>query len=182
MTQLASARPFLSGLTISGGEPTLQPEFTGELASLARAAGLHTLVDANGSAPLEVWERLAPLTDGVALDLKASNEPLHQRLTGAPLSPVLASLEYLAGRGKLCEVRHLVIPGYTDTPGEVAALARWLAAHAPGVPLSLLIFRPHGVRGPLSATPSPSPELMAGLADAATAAGVFQVRVRGSRF
>lgn len=179
LAELTPARPFISGLTVSGGECTLQPDFLVELLPLARAAGLHVLLDSNGNAPPSVWNRLAPLMDGVMLDLKAIDEALHQRLTGAPLAPVQASLLHLAGLGKLFEVRHLVVPGYTDDADHLAALARWLKTVAPGVPLVLLAFRPHGVRGPLAGTPSPCAETMHRLADLAQRCGVGRVIIRG---
>ena len=179
MADLAPARPFISGLTVSGGECTLQPDFLAELLPLARAAGLHTLLDSNGNAPPSVWDRLAPLADGVMLDLKAIDEGLHRRLTGAPLAPVQTSLLHLTGLGKLSEVRHLVVPGYTDDQDHLAALARWLARVAPGVPLVLLTFRPHGVRGPLAATPSPTAQTMHRLADLARQCGMGRVTIRG---
>ncbi|MGE5507125.1 MAG: hypothetical protein ACM3RP_01360, partial [Chitinophagales bacterium] len=86
---------------------------------------------------------------------------------------------YLASRGKLYEVRHLVIPGYTAAPEEVATLARLLAAHAPGVPLALLAFRPHGVRGELASTPPLGAQQLEHLAQLAREQGVSQVTVRG---
>lgn len=179
MAELAAAREYVSGLTVSGGEPTLQADFVLELVTLARGSGLSTLIDSNGSTPQPVWERLAPLVDGVALDIKAIDPALHHALTGSDLAPVLSTAAFLAKTGKLMEVRHLIIPGYTDSPEHVSALATWLTQAAPGVPLTLLVFRGHGVRGALASTPSPVPALMERMALAARAAGVAKVRIRG---
>jgi pyruvate-formate lyase-activating enzyme len=178
LAQLERARPFLSGLTISGGEPTQQAAFVAELLRRAQAQGLPGLLESNGSAPPEVWALLIPLCEGVLLDLKAFDAELHQRLTGAPVAPTLAAIGQLAAAGKLTEVRHLVIPGYTDAPAHLAALAGWLAGAAPGVPLVLQAFRSHGVKGALAATPSPSTPQLQDLARLAQAQGVAQVSIR----
>lgn len=94
------------------------------------------------------------------------------------MAQTLAAIRQLAAACKLNEVRHLVIPGYTDHPDRLSELAGWLAAVAPGVPLVLQAFRPHGVKGPLSATPSPTEAQLAALAQLARDRGVAQVRVR----
>ncbi|MCL4516779.1 MAG: radical SAM protein [Firmicutes bacterium] len=179
LSALKPARPFISGITVSGGEPTLQADFLEELLAGARALGVHTLIDSNGSAPTAVWERLLPVAGGVALDLKAIDPALHRRLTGHALEPVLDSIRFAASKGKLAEVRHLVIPGFTDALSRLQQLAAWLASVAPDAPLALLAFRHHGVRGELASHPSPAPQQMAALVDAARAAGVKKVSIRG---
>ena len=77
---------FLSGVTVSGGEATLQPSYLFDLFAALKSdpqlAHLTTFVDTNGSAPREVWDRLLPVTDGVMVDLKAVDPEVHLRLTG----------------------------------------------------------------------------------------------------
>lgn len=142
-------RLFLDGITVSGGEATMQPKFVAALFTAIKAAPdlshLTCLIDSNGHLGPSGWERLLPVTDGVMLDIKALDPVRHRALTGKGNEHVLASARLLAKAGKLSELRYLVIPGQTDREDEVAAfvaLAREL-----GVPLRLNAFRRHGVRG-----------------------------------
>ncbi|MEJ2579388.1 MAG: radical SAM protein, partial [Kineosporiaceae bacterium] len=101
---IADAAPFLSGVTVTGGEPTVQAGFTHalltELAARPATAGLHRLLDSNGDAPVEVWARLTEVCDGVVLDLKALDPQIHYVLTGRSNARVVTALRYLAGRGR----------------------------------------------------------------------------------
>jgi pyruvate formate lyase activating enzyme len=153
--QVRHARPFVTGVTMSGGEATQQPEFVeaffAALAADPELRFLSRMVDTNGGATTEVWDRLVPLTDGFLVDLKAFDPEVHERMTGRPLQPVLDSIRHLAAHDRLAEIRMLIVGGVNDDPDTVSAAAAWLAEHAPGVRVQLTGFRCHGVR------PSPIP-------------------------
>lgn len=141
--------PFLDGITVSGGEATMQLKFVTALFAAVKAAPdlarLTCLIDSNGHLGPRGWAQVLSVTDGVMLDIK-SMEPLrHHRLTGQGNARVLVSARLLASRGRLHELRLLVIPGQTDLPDEVAAFAR--LARELQVPVRLNAFRHHGVRG-----------------------------------
>ena len=182
LAEIRAVAPYLRGVTVSGGEATLQHRFVRALfwalkhdASLAH---LSTLVDTNGDAPPRVWDSLDRVLDGAMVDLKALDPSVHRVLTGRPNDQVLASLRLLWGRGKLHEVRLLVVPGYNDAPAQLAATGRWLATElGPTVPTRLLAFRPHGVRPAFRTIPTPTPDAMAGLADVLADAGLGDVQV-----
>jgi pyruvate formate lyase activating enzyme len=144
------AAPFLSGVTVTGGEPTLQSRFVRDLfATLASDDDLHRLtrlIDSNGATSPSTWRALAPVTDGVMLDLKCFDAAIHRRLTGRSNAPVLASIEQLAGLGLLCEVRLLLIPGINDDPRLLGRTAEWLAAIDPAMRIVLIPFRSDHVR------------------------------------
>jgi pyruvate formate lyase activating enzyme len=150
LAEVRRVAPFLSGITVSGGEPTLQLDFL--VALLTRLKGdaalghLTTLVDSNGTLPIDGWERLAPCLDGAMIDLKAADPDLHRRLTGHGSTAVVESLRWLSRHDLLTEVRLLVIPGVTDTPGHLARYAAVTGGIDPGVPLRLMGFRHRGVR------------------------------------
>lgn len=147
---IARAAPFLTGVTISGGECTQQPEFLAALLSQLRedpaTRALSRYLDSNGDAPQWVWDLVAPLADGVMLDLKALDEQTHVVLTGGSNRRVLASIEYLAGLGLLREVRLLLVPGLNDAPSMLAATARWLRRIDAAVPVRVLGYRARGTR------------------------------------
>jgi len=148
--QLRDAEPFVSGVTMSGGEATLQWRFVRRLFEAIKSdpqlARLTTLVDSNGNATLDVWDALAPSMDGAMIDLKAFDPDLHLELTRRPNDRVLDSIRHLAGLGKLHEIRLLLIPGVNDTDEELVPIARWLAGVDPSVRVRLNGFRRIGTR------------------------------------
>jgi pyruvate formate lyase activating enzyme len=145
--RVRSAEPFLDGLTFSGGECTLQGAFLLDATRLLkRETPLSVLLDTNGSMGGDLLEALAKATDGFLFDLKAVDDDLHFRLTGAGNVPILRNLIRAARLGKVVEVRTIVVPGYTDTETEIHTIAQFVKDLAPDIPLRLTPFRPHGVR------------------------------------
>jgi pyruvate-formate lyase-activating enzyme len=154
--------PFLSGVTVSGGEATLQAPFVAALFAALRddpsTSRLTRFVDSNGCAADDVWDRLLPVTDGVMLDLKALDVEVHRELTGSDNRTVLRSLERLVRDQRLAEVRLLVVPGHNDSEDQLRRTGEFLATHAPGVPVKVIGFRPHGVRAAAREIPAPTDE------------------------
>lgn len=173
--------PFLSGVTVSGGEATRQAAFVRAFFSALKAdedlARLTRLVDSNGAAPRSVWDDLDPVMDGAMIDLKALDPDVHRRLTGRPNDDVLASLRLLAARDKLVEVRLLLLPGVNDAPDQLARTAAWLRELGPHRPVKVIGFRRHGVRPVARALREPGPEAMAGYAAHLRAGGLDRLTV-----
>ncbi len=118
------------GITLSGGEPTMQPEFSVALLTLARDAGLHCAVDSCGFGKWENVEPIYRLADLVLYDLKAIDDGLHQRLTGLSNESILANLHRILGMedGPAVWVRFPVIPGCTDGDEDVERMAAYLGS------------------------------------------------------
>jgi len=150
LADIRRAAPFLSGITVSGGEATQQTEFVHALFSAVKAdpvlQRLTCFVDSNGAAGRQVWERLAPVMDGAMIDLKCLDPQIHQQMTGQPNDEVLETIRHLHTIGKLYEVRLLLLPGVNDDPGLLRSTADWLAEVDPQMRVKLIGFRPHGVR------------------------------------
>ncbi|MEA3502168.1 MAG: YjjW family glycine radical enzyme activase [Actinomycetota bacterium] len=148
--QIRDTAKFISGVTVSGGEATLQPDFLFDLFSAIKAAPdlahLTTLVDTNGSAPLALWDKLAPVMDGAMVDLKALDEITHIKLTGAANGSVLESIRHLASIDRLSEVRLLIMPGYNDDGASIRNTTSWLHSVDPDMRIVVIGFRNHGVR------------------------------------
>ncbi len=142
-------RPFLSGVTVSGGEPTLQLRFIVELFAAIKAdeqlAGLTCFIDSNGHLGASGWEKLLPVTDGVMLDIKGFDEPAHRMMTGKDNRRSLESARIVHAAGKLYELRFLMIPGRTDR--ELDALIEFANSLGDGVRIKLNAFQHHGVKG-----------------------------------
>lgn len=171
--------PFLSGVTVSGGEATRQPAFLREFFAALRddeqLARLTRYVDSNGDAPLAVWDDLLPVLDQAMVDLKALDGDLHIRLTGRRNDRVLASIRHLAAHGKLYEVRLLLIPGVNDDDRTLAATAQWLREVDAGIRVKVIGFRRHGVRASARRWSEATPELAAGWADRLADAGLTAI-------
>lgn len=150
VADIADAAPFLSGVTVTGGEPTLQPCFVRELftqlAGDRRTTRLTRFIDSNGDAPADVWDTLAPVTDGVMIDLKALDDEIHLVLTGRSNARVLAAVRQLAPLGLLYEVRLLLVPGINDSDEQLERTADWLLSVDPAIRVRVNEFRRYGTR------------------------------------
>jgi pyruvate formate lyase activating enzyme len=123
-------RPFYDqsggGVTLSGGEPTIQHEFSRRLLQACHAQDIHTAIETSGYAPWEVWRTLLPHLDLILYDLKEVDHEGHVQFTGVSSQLVLDNLRRLAGSGKPIIVRRPVIPGYNDGEESIHALARFV--------------------------------------------------------
>ena len=114
------------GMTVSGGEPMLQPDFTLELLRSARAAGVGTAVDTAGCVPFSSFEAVLPYTDLFLYDLKCMDEAMHRRVTGESNILILENLVALSKAGARLIIRIPVIPGVNDTTKDMDAASRFL--------------------------------------------------------
>ena len=150
LAEIKTAIPFISGVTVSGGEATLHGDFILDLFSrMHDDPELETLtryIDSNGSASIELWQKLIQVTDGVMLDLKVLDDAKHIALTDHSNAEVLEAIKYLAENGSLHEVRLLLIPGINDSDEELEATAKWLMAVDPEMQVRVNAFSSHGVR------------------------------------
>jgi pyruvate formate lyase activating enzyme len=123
MRRLGSYRPFLRtpGLTISGGEPLAQPEFTLELIQAAKAAGWHVALDTSGWGPQVSFKKITQAADLVIFSIKHPLTP--ERL--APqynLQNTLANWHTLTAVKTPVWLRYVLIPGWTDEPEALKTL------------------------------------------------------------
>lgn len=146
-------RPFYrrGGITVTGGEPMAQPDFVAALFRAAHAAPagrIHTCLDTSGATFSTAGAaRFAPLldaTDLVLLDIKTSDAAAHEQLCGLPASHALELGDELARRGIPTVVRHVVVPGITDSEEEVAGVGRIIGNWDNVVGLDLLPYHTMG--------------------------------------
>ena len=150
-----------------------------ELFTLCKRDGLGTLADSNGTLDFSRYPELLAQTDGVMLDIKAWSANDHRTVTGQPDDLVIRNMKYLAERGKLYEVRTVVVPGLFDceeTVCQVAALAaRYLDKG--DIRYKIIKYRPMGVRAEYARYPVPDQQLMEHLAEKARECGMKTVLV-----
>lgn len=103
------------GVTASGGEPLLQPEFLRDFFKLAQQEGIHTCLDTSGYARAidKVTDELLDVTDLVILDLKHLDDEIHKDLVGVSNKRVLEFAKYLEKRGQKVWIRQVILPTYT---------------------------------------------------------------------
>lgn len=118
------------GITCTGGEPLMQLPFLTELFQSAHAEEIHTCLDTSGIcfAPERAGD-YAPLlacTDLVMLDIKHIDDAVHRQMTGHSNRNILAFASHLSAQGIPLWVRHVIVPGLTDSPEEQQALGYFL--------------------------------------------------------
>ncbi|OFW57067.1 MAG: hypothetical protein A2Y75_02660 [Candidatus Solincola sediminis] len=121
------------GVTLSGGEPGIQEEFSIALVSLLKEEGIHVAIDTCGGVG---WNRLGPVleaADMILYDLKTMDADAHLRYTGIPLEMVLDNARQAASSGKAMWVRTPAIPGYTDSEDNIRAISAFIREELPGV-------------------------------------------------
>lgn len=130
LAEVLRDRPFYEsdgGLTLSGGEPTAQPEFAEALLQLAKEAGLSTAMETCGHTRWKVFDRLRPYLDAILFDLKHMDPEAHRRATGVDNEVIVANLRRLVEVGAPVSVRVPLIPGFNADEESVAAIARFVA-------------------------------------------------------
>ena len=186
-------RPFYrrGGITVTGGEPLAQPEFVSALFSAAHAAPagrIHTCLDTSGIAfdPSRP-DRVAGVLDEcdlVLLDVKHSDAEGHRALTGHGPERPLAFGDELARRRIPVVIRHVVVPGLTDSDEELAGVGRIIARWPNVVGLDVLPYHTMGERKyeelgipyPLAGVPAMDAGRVPGLRTKVMAARAAEIR------
>ena len=115
-------------MTLSGGEPTLQPEFALALLRAAKEDRISTALDTCGFAKREVYESLLPYTDIFLYDIKHITDEGHIRCTGRPNRLILDNLRFLSDAGAKIEIRIPLVPGYNDDAETLDGIGRLLSS------------------------------------------------------
>ncbi|OFK66004.1 pyruvate formate-lyase-activating protein [Corynebacterium sp. HMSC074A09] len=112
------------GLTISGGEPLFQIAFARRLLKEVHDAGIHTTIDTSGYLGARLRDEDLDNIDLVLLDVKSGDEETYKKVTRRELQPTIDFGDRLNAIGKPVWIRFVVVPGLTDSPENVANVAR----------------------------------------------------------
>jgi pyruvate formate lyase activating enzyme len=130
LTDLLKDQPFFQrsggGVTLSGGEPLLQPHFSYHLLLACTHHQIHTALETSGFAPWKTVSRIAKVADLILYDLKLLDPILHERYTGVRNDLVLHNLQRLARLNKRVQVRVPCIPGINDSEEHIRRIARYV--------------------------------------------------------
>ncbi|KAI8470800.1 MAG: hypothetical protein J3K34DRAFT_419466 [Monoraphidium minutum] len=133
------------GLTCSGGEPLLQPQFVSSLFQEARAMGLTTTLDTTGQGTKHKnWDVVLPHTDGVLFCIKSLDPEKYASMTGLKQLGALRFARELAERSIPFWARYVLIPGHTDSERDVRLFAEWAVKQPTLAGVELLPYHLYG--------------------------------------
>jgi pyruvate formate lyase activating enzyme len=133
MAEVRRDRPFYGaggGLTLTGGEPTMQPAMCEALLWLAHDEGIATAMETCGHTQWAIFERLLPHLDLLLFDVKHVDAAIHRRYTDLDNALILENLRRILAAGKPVRVRVPLIPGFNATREDLAAIAEFVAGLA----------------------------------------------------
>jgi pyruvate formate lyase activating enzyme len=155
------------GFTLSGGEPLMQDRFAVKLFTAAKAMGIHTAVETNGSLGERLSDEELEQIDLVLLGIKTWGSEKHTRLTGKDIGPTLDFARRLAAHKKPVWIRFVLVPGLTDDPQDLKEIAKFAAGLGNVERVEVLPFHQLGrykwerleIKYELEAVAAPSKEL-----------------------
>lgn len=119
------------GVTLSGGEPAVQSEFSAKLLGALKREGVHTAIETSLGVDWRLLKPVVEATDLVIMDIKLMDEEEHLKCLGVPLELVLMNAEKIAEMGKRIWVRTPIIPRYTDNTENIARIADFIRDNLP---------------------------------------------------
>lgn len=134
------------GVTVTGGEPLLQPEFLYEFFSLCKENGIHTALDTSGAIFTQAVQNVLDIVDLVLLDVKSIDADQHKELTGVRIDNTLQCLNYLEEKNIPTWIRHVVVPEWTDDDLLLKKMADYLAPYRCIEKVELLPYHNMGIR------------------------------------
>ena len=147
MAEIEKAVPFIEGISVSGGEATLQAKELIPLFEVAKEKGLTALIDSNGGVDFSKGDlnALLDISDGVMLDVKAWEKEDHLRITGRDNEAVKKNLAYLAEKDKIEELRFVLLDTL-DNEHSLREAAKVLGERIHSTRVKLISYRHFGVR------------------------------------
>jgi pyruvate formate lyase activating enzyme len=128
------------GVTLSGGEPLFQKDFSLAILKACREQDIHTVLDTCGYANWQAFEQVAPFVGLFLYDLKAIDPVKHLQYTGQSNERILANLERLSRSGAGLLVRIPVIPGVNADKIEMGRIGAYLSSLPQPPPVELLAY------------------------------------------
>lgn len=116
------------GVTVTGGEPLMQPEFVREIFRRCRELGIHTALDTSGYVNLEVAKSVLDVVDLVLLDIKSFDRETYRQVTSVSLEPTLNFARYLSDIEKNTWIRFVLVPNLTNATENVEGLAKFISS------------------------------------------------------
>lgn len=132
------------GVTLSGGEPAVYPEFAAELFKKLHACNIHTALDTCGAVNFENYQKILPYTDLVLFDLKGMDPARHKQNTGMDNILIHENLKKISKSGTVIEIRMPIVPNCNDFPEDIEKTSLLLKEIETLVRVRLLAYHPWG--------------------------------------
>lgn len=153
-------KPFIQGVTISGGECSVQFDFLLELVMKLKSEGYEVYVDTNGYININKFQQLLSFVDAFIFDFKVFDSKKHFEITKNHNKIVKRNLKIAAINNQIYEVRTVVLPKMIDNVKNINLISKFLAGINPEIQYKLIKYRPHGVREARVESITPSDQLM----------------------
>ncbi|HBN26243.1 MAG TPA: glycyl-radical enzyme activating protein [Desulfobacteraceae bacterium] len=134
------------GMTISGGEPLVQWEFTLDLLKYAKKKGLNTALDTTGAGPWKILNSLLEYTNLLLYDIKHMDAVKHKEATGIDNKIILENLEKAVEKCTVW-IRRIVVPGFNDSNDDIKALGKFVSTLTP-LPAKISLLPYHKFAAP----------------------------------
>jgi pyruvate formate lyase activating enzyme len=137
----AAERAGCRSISYTYTEPTVFYEFAFDCAHIAHERGIKNVFVSNGYTSLEAVKTIAPVLDGINIDLKGDDE-FYKKISGARLQPVLNTIQLMKELGVWVEVTTLIIPSYNDSEKTLGDIIKFIKSVDPGIPWHVSQFYP----------------------------------------
>jgi pyruvate formate lyase activating enzyme len=125
ITQISKFKGYIDGITVSGGDPLIQPEFTSELFKGAHRLGLTTALDTSGVGNKHAWDLVLPESDYVLFCIKSLDEKMYEKITSHKQKTALHFGDELALRNIPYNLRYVILSEYTDRKSDIDKLIEY---------------------------------------------------------
>lgn len=130
------------GVTLTGGEPLYQSDFSASILKECRDRKIHTAIETCLFCDPEINSGLIGLIDLFIVDLKISDPDMHERFTGKSNEIIKENFKLIAGRGKEIIVRIPMIPGITETNENKEAIEKFVNKTRSSIPIEYISYNP----------------------------------------
>lgn len=130
------------GVTLTGGEPLFQPEFSAEILKECKKSKIHTAIETSLYCEREILEMISPLLDLFIVDFKIFDADNHKRFTGKSNEIIKDNFSFLAGRGKNIIVRIPLVENITNTENNLKAITDFVKKTDENIPIDKISFNP----------------------------------------
>ena len=132
LQEVLQDRPYYNrsggGITLSGGESLLQPDFATALLKACKDNGINTAIETTGFADADVIEKFLPYLDTVLMDIKHTDSNKHRQFTSQPNEKILENAKLIASKAQRLIIRVPVIPAFNDTVYEISQIAEFASS------------------------------------------------------
>jgi len=149
-------RDFIEGVTISGGECTVQFDFLLSLVMELKKRKYQVIIDTNGSLEISKFQQVLHYIDQIIFDLKVYGEKEHKRITGHSNRKIKRNIKIAGFNKQIYEIRTVIIPDLIDNDENVKKISRFIAHIDQSIQLKLITYRQIGVRETLLKSKSPT--------------------------